>query len=233
MLEETKERYEMKIDAKLIEKEISFDGKSSKILSNVNLKIDEGEFVGIIGNSGSGKTTLLGILSGLDKPTNGTVVINDNNIYSMSDNKLSEFRNDNIGIIFQNFNLIPTLNVYENIFLPLLYSQNKHTHSSAKLNIAKLLKTVDLDGVEKKYPNQLSGGEQQRVAIARAIVNDPQIIFADEPTGALDESNSISVIKLLKELNEVHNVTVVMVTHNLELIKYFSRVIRLKDGEIV
>lgn len=198
------------------------------VLKSLNLEIDSGEFVMIMGKSGSGKTTLLNILGFLDVFDEGRYIFDGADVTNLSENERSVFRNINIGFVFQQFNLIETLNVYQNIELPLIY--NKTLKKSEREEIVKdKLKSVGLLDKLKQKPLQLSGGQQQRVAIARCLANDPQIIFADEPTGALDSETSKEIMELLTKLNE-QGKTIIMVTHDQDLTKYATKVIRLKDG---
>ncbi|MCC0636662.1 MULTISPECIES: ABC transporter ATP-binding protein [unclassified Clostridioides] len=198
------------------------------VLKSLNLEIESGEFVMIMGKSGSGKTTLLNILGFLDVFDEGRYIFDGTDVTNLSENERSVFRNINIGFVFQQFNLIETLNIYQNVELPLIY--NKILKKSEREEIVKSkLKSVGLLDKIKQKPLQLSGGQQQRVAIARCLANDPQIIFADEPTGALDSETSREIMELLTELNE-QGKTIIMVTHDQDLTKYATKVIRLKDG---
>ena len=197
-------------------------------LKNINLRIERGEFIAIVGPSGSGKTTLLHILGCLDKPTSGTVKFNGIEINRMSEADLLKIRRNKIGFVFQHFYLIPNLNVWENVTLPLLFSRKK----TEREKIYSLLESVGLK--EKIYHpvNKLSGGEMQRVAIARALINEPELVLADEPTGNLDTENSERIFELFKLLN-IKGITVVIVTHNNDLARRVDRVITLRDGKIV
>ena len=197
-------------------------------LKNINLRIERGEFIAIVGPSGSGKTTLLHILGCLDKPTSGTVKFNGIEINRMSEADLLKIRRNKIGFVFQHFYLIPNLNVWENVTLPLLFSRKK----TEREKIYSLLESVGLK--EKIYHpvNKLSGGEMQRVAIARALINEPELVLADEPTGNLDTENSERIFELFKLLN-IKGITVVIVTHNNDIARRVDRVITLRDGKIV
>lgn len=187
-----------------------------------------GEFVSIMGQSGSGKSTLLYILSGLDSPTSGSVYINGTDISSFQDEKMSRLRRQRIGFVFQFYNLIPNLNVEENIMLPLLLDgKNMRNY---KKELEHILQTVGLTDRRKHTPRQLSGGQQQRVAIARALITNPQILFADEPTGNLDSKTGTEIMNLLERINREHGLTVIMVTHSSEAAKSSSRIIMLRDG---
>ena len=199
-----------------------------KALNNVNIEVNEGEFVAIIGTSGSGKYTLLNMLGGLDTPTSGETIINGKIISKMKDEELTIFRRRNIGFIFQNYNLVPILNVYENIVLPIELDG---------LNIDKeyVDSIINILGLSKKLtnmPNNLSGGQQQRVAIARALATKPSIILADEPTGNLDSKTSMDVIGLLKTTSKRFNQTMLMITHNEEIAQLADRIIRIEDGNV-
>ncbi|WP_101772938.1 ABC transporter ATP-binding protein [Peptostreptococcus faecalis] len=198
------------------------------ILKNLDLEIDFGEFIMIMGKSGSGKTTLLNSLGFLDKIDEGKYFFEGTDVSNLSESKRAEFRASYVGFIFQQFNLIDTLNVYQNVEIPLIYAGVKDKKLRKQL-IEKRLDDVGLLHKASSYPNHLSGGQQQRVAIARALVNNPKIIFADEPTGALDTDTGNEVMRLLSELNNL-GTTIIMVTHDPDMIKYASRVITLKDG---
>ena len=200
-----------------------------KALDNVNMEIEKGEFVAIIGESGSGKSTMLNLLGGLDTATFGDIYVNNKKISELDDNQLSTYRRDEVGFIFQYFNLIPYFNVIENIILPLRIAKRKVNEEY----LEKILKVLGLDKRQKHLPSELSGGQQQRVAIARALINKPKIILADEPTGNLDIKNSKEVMKLLSELAKQFNQTIVMVTHDLSITNYAERVITMADGKII
>lgn len=197
-------------------------------LTDVSLDIEEGKFVSIIGSSGSGKSTLLNLLGGLDRPTSGDVILDGKAIFEMDDEALTIFRRRKIGFVFQNYNLVPILNVYENIVLPIELD-------GTKIDTAYVDKIMDVLGLsEKKFsmPNQLSGGQQQRVAIARALAAKPSIILADEPTGNLDSKTSMDVIALLKLTGKEFAQTIVMITHNKEIATMADQMIRIEDGRI-
>lgn len=200
-----------------------------KALDNVSIEINEGEFVAIIGTSGSGKSTLLNMLGGLDKATSGETVIGGKNISKMKDEELTIFRRRNIGFIFQNYNLVPILNVYENIVLPIELDGVKID----KEYVDSIINTLGLKDKLTNMPNNLSGGQQQRVAIARALSTKPAIILADEPTGNLDSKTSMDVIVLLKVTSKKFNQTMVMITHNEEIAQLADRIIRIEDGKVV
>lgn len=207
-------------------------GQSSNItkaLDGVTLSIEKGEFISIVGTSGSGKSTLLNMMGGLDNPTSGKVIIKGKELSTMTDEQLTIFRRKNIGFIFQNYNLVPLLNVYENIILPI----GLDGETIDKDFINEIINMLSLE--EKLYdmPSNLSGGQQQRVAIARALVTKPAIILADEPTGSLDSRTSSDVLSLLKVTSKKFNQTIVMITHNNEIAQLTDRIIRIEDGKIV
>ncbi|WMJ89983.1 ABC transporter ATP-binding protein [Anaerocolumna sp. MB42-C2] len=200
-----------------------------KALDGVDMEIDKGEFVAVVGTSGSGKSTLLHMLGGLDYPTSGSVTIGERDISGFNENELTIFRRRNIGFVFQNYNLLPIINVYENIILPLELDGNQADTDF----VEDILKTLGIE--EKRYnkPNQLSGGQQQRVAIARALAAKPSIILADEPTGNLDSKTSSEVVGLLKTTGQKFNQTIVMITHNEALAQLCDRIIHMEDGKII
>lgn len=198
-------------------------------LNDINLSINKGEFVSITGKSGCGKSTLLHLLSGLDTPSTGEVIINNQNIYKLCEKDLTVFRRKNIGIIYQFYNLIPNLNVKENILLPLFLDKKKISYK----RFNELIKTLGLNSKIEFMPNDLSGGLQQRVAIGRALINRPKILFADEPTGNLDSKNSRKVMRLLEYYNKKYKQTIIMVTHDESLAKRCTRNIIMKDGRII
>lgn len=200
-----------------------------KALDDVNVSVEEGQFVAIIGTSGSGKSTLLNMLGGLDTPTSGGVSVEDKNIEKMNEEQLTIFRRQRIGFIFQNYNLIPYLTAYENIVLPVRLDGRTE---DAKF-LEQIVKFLELDGKLKNYPSHLSGGQQQRVAIARALISKPAIILADEPTGNLDSRTSDKVIDLLKMTAEKFRQTIVMITHNPDIAEKADVRIRIEDGKIV
>lgn len=219
------------IKLKGIQKYYSVGKEKLHVLKSINLSIKQGEFVMIMGKSGSGKTTLLNILGFLDKFDEGSYLFQDEDVTNLNENKRSIFRNTNIGFIFQQFNLVETLNIYQNVELPMIYN-NRYSKAERKERVEKNLELVGLLDKIKQRPLQLSGGQQQRIAIARALVNDPQIIFADEPTGALDSDTGIEIMNLLKKLNN-QGKTIIMVTHDNDLTEYATKLIKLKDGVII
>ena len=200
-----------------------------KALDNVSIEINEGEFVAIIGTSGSGKSTLLNMLGGLDNPTSGETIISNKRISKLNDEELTIFRRRNIGFIFQNYNLVPILNVYENIVLPIELDGGRIDIDY----VNSIINTLGLNEKLSNMPNNLSGGQQQRVAIARALATKPAIILADEPTGNLDSKTSMDVIGLLKVTSRQFNQTMVMITHNEEIAQLADRIIRIEDGKVV
>ncbi len=200
-----------------------------KALDGIDLTISQGEFVSIVGTSGSGKSTLLHMLGGLDRPTEGKVNISGKDIFSLKDDELTIFRRRKIGFVFQNYNLVPVLNVYENIVLPIELDGNEIDIEY----IDNILETLGLSSKKYNYPSQLSGGQQQRVAIARALATKPAILLADEPTGNLDSKTSLDVLGLLKISGKKFGQTIVMITHNEEISQMAERIIRLEDGKIV
>ena len=200
----------------------------TKALDGVTLSIEDGEFVAIVGTSGSGKSTLLNMMGGLDRPTSGSIEVKGKELSKLKDEQLTIFRRRNIGFIFQNYNLVPVLNVYENIVLPV--ELDGDTVDKHFMN--EVVKMLALDGKLNSMPNNLSGGQQQRVAIARALVSKPAIILADEPTGNLDNRTSSDVLGLLKMTSQKFHQTIVMITHNNEIAQLADRIIRIEDGRI-
>ncbi|WP_044913372.1 ABC transporter ATP-binding protein [Butyrivibrio sp. WCE2006] len=198
-------------------------------LKGINLSVQKGEFIAIVGTSGSGKSTLLHMLGGLDRPTSGSVSIDGKDIFTLKDEELTIFRRRKIGFVFQSFNLVPVLSVYENIVLPIELDGNVPD----KEFVDQIIDTLGLTEKRNAYPNQLSGGQQQRVAIARALSSAPQVILADEPTGNLDSKTSQDVLGLLKVIGEKYSQTIIMITHNDEIAQMADRIIRIEDGLIV
>lgn len=198
-------------------------------LAGIDLQVEKGDFVAIVGTSGSGKSTLLHMLGGLDRPTSGTVTVDGKDIFSLKDEELTIFRRRKIGFVFQNYNLVPVLNVYENIVLPIQLDGN--TPDSAYVD--SIIETLGLQSKLQNLPNNLSGGQQQRVAIARALAAKPAIILADEPTGNLDSRTSQDVLGLLKVTSQKFIQTIVMITHNEEIAQLADRIVRIEDGLIV
>ena len=200
-----------------------------KALDNVNFSVDKGEFVAIVGASGSGKSTLLHILGGVDRPTSGHVYLNGKDVYKLNENNLAIFRRREVGLIYQFYNLLPILNVKENITLPVLLDGKKP--DIKYLN--DLIHTLGLEDRVNHLPNELSGGQQQRVSIGRALMNHPALLLADEPTGNLDSKASREILELLKVSNEKYHQTIIMITHDKELALHASRIITLEDGKII
>ena len=201
----------------------------TRALDGVNFSVDEGEFVAVVGTSGSGKSTLLHMMGGLDTPTSGSVFVRDKDLSKMSDEQLTIFRRRNIGFIFQNYNLVPILNVYENIVLPVELDGD----TADQQFMDNVVNMLGLDDKLKNMPNHLSGGQQQRVAIARALITKPAIILADEPTGNLDSKTSADVLGLIKRTSTEFHQTVVMITHNNDIARLADRIVRIEDGKIV
>jgi len=195
-------------------------------LKGINLHIEDGEVVVLLGPSGSGKSTMLNVCSGLDNPTSGTIKIDGELISDMNMKQLTKFRRDNLGFIFQQYNLLQTLNVLENVELGKEVSKDP-------FDVEEIIEQVGLSKCIKKYPSQLSGGEQQRVSIARAVVKKPKIMFCDEPTGALDEENAKEILGVIQKLNEIYNTTIVLITHNPNIGVMADRIVKLNSGEIV
>ena len=200
-----------------------------RALDGVDLTVEKGEFVAVVGPSGPGKSTLLHMLGGLDRPTGGTVTVDGKELSAMRDEELTIFRRRKIGFVFQNYNLVPVLNVYENIVLPIQLDGN----APDKAYVERIIETLGLEAKLQNLPNNLSGGQQQRVAIARALAAKPAIILADEPTGNLDSATSLDVMGLLKVTAQKFSQTIVMITHNEELAQMADRIIRIEDGRIV
>ena len=198
-------------------------------LNNISFEVEEGEFIAVVGPSGSGKSTLLHTVAGLEKPTKGNVYLYNKNMYKMTKKELTILRREKIGIIYQFYNLIPTLNVEENILLPIELDRKKVD----KERLEKILKFLNIDNRKNHLPNELSGGQQQKVAIARALMINPKIILADEPTGNLDTKSSNEIVQLLKKANEEYKQTIIMITHNLEIANLANRIIRIEDGKII
>ncbi len=200
-----------------------------KALDKVSLSVEKGEFIAVVGPSGSGKSTLLHIIGGVDNPTSGKVYINNTDVFSLNENNLAIFRRRNIGLVYQFYNLIPVLNVEENILLPLLLDGRKEDRN----HLNNLLSTLNLSDRTRHLPNQLSGGQQQRVSIGRALINNPALVLADEPTGNLDSKNSAEIIELLQYYNKTYNQTLIIITHDERIALQADRIISIEDGRIV
>lgn len=198
-------------------------------LDGVNFQVEKGEFVAVVGTSGSGKSTLLHMLGGLDRPTSGSVTVDGKDIFTLKDEELTIFRRRKIGFVFQNYNLVPVLNVYENILLPVQLDGG----SPDQPYIQEIIRTLGIASKLENLPNNLSGGQQQRVAIARALASKPAIILADEPTGNLDSKTSQDVLGLMKVTSQKFSQTIVMITHNEEIAQLADRIIRIEDGRII
>ncbi|MFA4888213.1 MAG: ABC transporter ATP-binding protein [Candidatus Omnitrophota bacterium] len=231
------------LEAKGIHKAYINGKKHLAILKGIDLSIPRGKFVAVVGPSGAGKSTLLHILGGLDSPTEGKVILEAENLYKLSDSQLAEIRNQKLGFVFQFYHLLPEFTVLENVFIPALINRgSRHRNIGGQAGLGArgsakaagdLLKQVGLSERASHFPNQLSGGEKQRVAIARALINRPQLLFCDEPTGNLDSKTGNDIIGLIDQIHQENCMTVVMVTHNLELAKIADQVYHLKDGILV
>jgi len=217
------------VEARNITKTYTIAEREIRVLDNVSLSVAAGEFLVIEGSSGSGKTTLLSLLSGLDKPSSGRVLLEEKDITDTSEDDLAPLRNESIGFVFQSFHLVPSLTALENVMFPAELKRDPRAHDKA----AALLKRVDMQNRSTNYPHQLSGGEMQRVAMCRAVINNPKIIFADEPTGNLDSENGKAVLAVLLEFQKERQTTLVLVTHSAEIAKIADRMIVLRDGRIV
>lgn len=217
------------LETKNLKKTYGTGDSTVHALDGVDLKVENGEFISIVGTSGSGKSTLLHMLGGLDCPTSGEVVVGGQEIFKLKDEALTIFRRRKIGFVFQNYNLVPTLNVYENIVLPIGLDGNTPDIKY----VDKIIHTLGLESKLQNMPNNLSGGQQQRVAIARALASKPAIILADEPTGNLDSKTSQDVLGLLKVTSDHFKQTIVMITHNEEIAQLADRTVRIEDGQIV
>lgn len=219
------------LEMKEITKSFRMGDSTLEVLKGISFSIQQGEFLSITGPSGSGKSTLMHLIGCLDTPTSGTYMIEGKDVSNMSNDQLAKIRNEHIGFVFQKFHLLPDLKAIDNVALPQLYAGN--TEHGAQEMAKKMLDLVNLSDRLNYYPNQLSGGQQQRVAIARALVNNPNIILADEPTGNLDTATGATIMNVLEHLNKDHGVTIVIVTHDLELAQKTNRMIKLRDGLIV
>jgi putative ABC transport system ATP-binding protein len=217
------------LEAVELSKSYRVDDRRITVLDNINLVVEKGEFIVIEGKSGSGKSTLLSLLSGIDKPDSGRIILHNTDITELSEDRLAPFRNRTIGYVFQSFHLIPSLTALENIMFPAELNHDPEAADKA----AELLRRVDLHQRDNNFPHQLSGGEKQRVGLCRALVNSPQIVFADEPTGNLDSANGETILQLLLKLRREHDTTLVMATHSLEISSTADRIVRLVDGKIV
>lgn len=219
------------IDLQHINKYYQTEEENLQVLKDIDLHIDSGEMIAIMGPSGSGKSTLINLLGFIDKSFEGDYLFEGESFTTWSDDDLSKIRNQTVGFVFQNFSLIENNTVYENVELPLLY--NGYGFHQTKQKVLAALEMVGLADKANKYPKQLSGGQQQRVAIARAVINEPKFIIADEPTGALDTHTSEEIMKLFVELNQEKKATIILVTHDPEMIPYCTRLIQIRDGAII
>lgn len=201
-----------------------------EVLKGIDVEVEKGEFVGIMGPSGSGKTTLLNVLCSIDKVTDGLVEINGQTLQGMKERQLAKFRRDELGFIFQDYNLLDTLTVKENILLPL--SMSAMPRAAAEARLQELVRILGIEDILKKYPNEISGGQKQRTSAARALISNPSLVFADEPTGALDSKSATALLDNLSNINVQKNVTIMMVTHDAVAASFCSRVLFLKDGQI-
>lgn len=206
-----------------------FGGEKVKALSNVSFEVEEGEYVAIMGESGSGKTTLLNILAALDKATSGDVKLKGESLTSINEKQISKFRRDNLGFVFQDFNLLDTFSLKDNIFLPLVLSGKNYKEMNSRLN--PIAQKLGIREILNKFPYEVSGGQKQRAAVARALISNPKLVLADEPTGALDSNSSDELLKLFNEINKAGQ-TIVMVTHSTKAASHASRVLFIKDGEL-
>ncbi|WJY27602.1 MULTISPECIES: ABC transporter ATP-binding protein [Sporosarcina] len=218
------------LQAESLRKSFGVRKQVQQVLKGIDLRVMEGEFVGIMGPSGAGKTTLLNVLATIDRPTEGAITIDSAPVSSMNDRKLAQFRRDQLGFIFQDYNLLDTLTVKENILLPISVGKVKRAAAEEQFkSIARILGILDL---ADKYPFEISGGQKQRTSAARALINEPSIVFADEPTGALDSKSAASLLGTLEQVNRERKVTIMMVTHDPAASSYCSRVVFLKDGKV-
>lgn len=206
-----------------------FGGNQVQALSNVTFSVEEGEYVAIMGESGSGKTTLLNILASLDKPTSGEVLLQGKNIVAIKESEITAFRRENLGFVFQDFNLLDTFSLKDNIFLPLVLSRKSYKEMEKRLK--PIAEKLGIEQILEKFPYEVSGGQKQRAAVARALITDPQLILADEPTGALDSKSTDQLLKLFSDINN-EGQTIVMVTHSTKAASHAGRVLFIKDGEV-
>ncbi|MCD7840419.1 MAG: ABC transporter ATP-binding protein [Erysipelotrichaceae bacterium] len=206
-----------------------FSSQQVKALANVTFSIEEGEYVAIMGESGSGKTTLLNILAALDKPTSGEILLDGQDMTQISDKKISQFRRDNLGFVFQDFNLLDTFSNKDNILLPLVLSKEPYPYMNQRIN--ELAPKLGITNILEQYPYEVSGGQKQRIAVARALINRPKLLLADEPTGALDSASSSQLLEIFNQMNQAGQ-TILMVTHSVNAASYAKRVMFIKDGRI-
>lgn len=206
-----------------------FGSNKVEALKNVTFSVEEGEYVAIMGESGSGKTTLLNILAALDRPTSGTVLLDGRDISKIKESNISAFRRDNLGFVFQEFNLLDTFTLQDNIFLPLVLAGKRYDEMKEKL--APIASTLGISDILNKYPYEVSGGQKQRAAVARALITSPRLVLADEPTGALDSKATDELLRLFSQINQMHQ-TILMVTHSVKAASHAGRVLFIKDGEV-
>jgi len=206
-----------------------FGGNQVQALTNVSFSVEEGEYVAIMGESGSGKTTLLNILASLDKPTSGQVLLNDKNITEIKEKEISAFRKENLGFVFQDFNLLDTFSLQDNIFLPLVLSGKSFDEMDSRLK--PIAQKLEINGILNKFPYEVSGGEKQRAAAARALITKPKLVLADEPTGSLDSKSSRQLLRIFSDIN-ADGQTIVMVTHSTQAASHAKRIMFIKDGEV-
>lgn len=206
-----------------------FGSNKVEALKNVTFSVEEGEYVAIMGESGSGKTTLLNILAALDRPTSGTVLLDGRDISKIKESNISAFRRDNLGFVFQEFNLLDTFTLQDNIFLPLVLAGKRYDEMKEKLE--PIANTLGISDILKKYPYEVSGGQKQRAAVARALITSPRLVLADEPTGALDSKATDELLRLFSQINQMHQ-TILMVTHSVKAASHAGRVLFIKDGEV-
>ena len=209
----------------------TYKGKNveTPVFKNLSLTINEGEFIAIVGRSGSGKSTLLHIMALLDRPNEGEVIFKEKKTLELSNEEYAKIRNEDIGLVFQDFKLIPDMTVMENIEVPLAFAKKKFSRSKRRELVIQLLEELNLNGKENAYPDELSGGQKQRVAIARAIINEPKIVLADEPTGNLDENSAMIIMDILSKLNKLKGITIILVTHDLDTTKYATKTIKMDE----
>ncbi|MFR5319208.1 MAG: ABC transporter ATP-binding protein [Blautia caecimuris] len=217
------------VECRNLKKEYNMNGNKIYALNNIDFFVEKGEFVSIVGSSGSGKSTLLHMIGGVDNPTSGSIIVNNKEIGKMTEKELALYRRRNVGIIYQFFNLIPTLNVEKNIKLPLLLDNGKID----KKYYSDIIDILSLKDRETYFPHQLSGGQQQRVAIGRALMYKPSILLADEPTGNLDKKNTKEIVQLLKTSNKQFNQTIILITHDLKIAEEANRIVTIEDGKII
>lgn len=220
------------ITLKNINRTFQLNKKNIEVLKDINLSIGDDEFIALMGPSGSGKSTLLGILGGIDTPTSGTITINGEDISTKTEDELAVFRNKNIGIVFQTYNLIPSLDAITNVKAPLFASTNNLTSEEIEKRAKEMLTLVGLKNRAKHKPGELSGGEQQRVAIARALINNPAILIADEPTGNLDSKTGAKIMDLIEDINQKMKLTIIIATHDKKIASRADRIINISDGAI-